>query len=105
MEKPVFELRYSPLFYDDMMEIVSYISEVLKEPEIAKEYIDRIEIAIQKRCPFADSFPIYPGSEIRELPYRSIKVGNYVILYVVYANIMEVRRVVYNRRNMFPELI
>lgn len=40
----------------------------------------------------------------RQYPYYRIYIKNYVIFYVVLGNVMEVRRIVYSRRNL-PEQI
>ena len=46
----------------------------------------------------------YHSAKERQYPYYRIYVKNYVIFYVVIGDIMEVRRILYNRRNI-PEHI
>ena len=41
-----YELRYLPLFYEDMYEKVTYIREKLLNPEAADDLIDVVEKAL-----------------------------------------------------------
>jgi toxin-antitoxin system, toxin component, relE family len=42
----------------------------------------------------------YPSTRERALPYYPIYVREYIILYVVIGDTMEVRRILYSRRNL-----
>ena len=53
MNKSVYSLRYLPLFYDDLEEHVMYISDVLRNKDVANELIDVVEKAILNRLPSA----------------------------------------------------
>lgn len=103
-----FRLRYLPLFYDDFSEIIDYISNHLMNPQAADELIDAVEEAILQRLPFADSFPEYPSKFDRKHRYYRIDVKNYTVFYVVIHDVncsfMEIRRILYNKRN-FSNLI
>lgn len=94
-----YELRYLPLFYDDMLEKVSYISQKLQNPKAADDLINDVEAAILKRLPDCESFEPYHSLNDREYPYYRIYVRNYIVFYVVIAignkKIMEVRRFLY----------
>lgn len=94
-----YELRYLPIFYDDMYKIVSYIREKLLNPTAADDLIDEVEAAITNRLPDCESFEPYLSSKYREHPYYRIYVKNYIVFYVVIKDgnrkIMEVRRILY----------
>ena len=97
-------LRYLPTFYNDLERIVFYISEKLHNPQAAIDLTGRIETAILNRLPVAESFEKYHSRKERKYPYYRIYVGNYTVYYVVIDDdpqqkIMEVRRLLYNRRN------
>lgn len=64
-----YELRYLPLFYEDMYEKVTYIREELFNPEAADTLIDAVEEAILERLPNCESFE----------PYHSMKEREYLI--------------------------
>lgn len=99
-----YELRYMPLFYDDLKEKVDYIAEKLINPIAANELLDAVEKAILERLPMAEAFEPYHSMRQREKPYYRIYVKNYIIYYVVLTNeygnkIMEVRRFLYNKQD------
>ena len=99
-----YRLRYLPLFYEDLDEKVTYILEKLKNPKAANELLDKVEAAIMKRLPVAESFEPYHSVRERRYAYYRIYVDNYIIFYVVIDDnpndlIMEVRRFLYNGQN------
>ena len=48
----------------------------------------------------AEAFEPYPSSRERQHPYYRIQVKNFTIFYVVIGDTMEVRRIIYSRRNL-----
>ena len=104
MENKKYELRFLPLFENDLTEIVEYISFTLKTPTAAERLVDDVERAINNRLFCAESFePFYSAKETK-YPYYKISVRNFTVFYVVIDNVMEVRRILYNRRD-FNNLI
>ena len=95
-----YELRILPLFGDALDEIVDYITYRLRNPIAAEALVDEVEKAIYERLSCAESFAPYPSSRERKYPYYPIPVKNLTIFYVVIGNTMEVRRIIYSRRNM-----
>ena len=98
-----YELRYLPLFYDDLNRVVKYVSESLQNPEAANRLIDAVEKAILERAPYAESFEPFHSNRKRKAPYYRIYVGNFIVYYVVLQengiSIMEVRRFLYRKQN------
>ena len=104
MHSEKYRLRYLPLFYKDLDEKITYIAEKLKNPKAASDLLDKVEAAILKRLPVAESFETYHSLRERRYAYYRIYVDNYVIYYVVIDDdpddrIMEVRRFLYNGQN------
>ncbi len=99
MDRPPYEIRYLPIFNADLTQIMFYISQVLHSPKAAEKLLADLETAIQKRlyCPLA--FEPYPTKIKRPYPYYRIYVGNYTLYYVVIGHTVEMRRMVYSRRN------
>ena len=79
MAENIYSLRYLPMFYKDLEEIVVYVSEALQNPRAANDLIDEIELAIKERLPFAESFEKYRSAKERKYPYYRIYVRNFVI--------------------------
>ena len=98
-----YELRYLPLFYEELRQSVTYIATELENLNAAQDLLDAVESAILERLPIAESFEKYHSQIEREYPYYRIYVGNYIVFYVVLSEgenkIMEVRRFLYKGRN------
>lgn len=104
MSEKQYELRILPLFEDDLNKIVDYITFRLKNPAAAERLVDDVERAIRDCLPFAESFERYHSVRERRYPYYRIYVRNFTIFYVVIDNVMEVRRIMYSRKNWKAEI-
>jgi plasmid stabilization system protein ParE len=94
----MYRLRFTALFEQDMDEVASYIQNVLKNDAAAERLVFDTQEAIRTRLKSPLAFAPYPSQRQRPFPYYYIKVRNYLVLYVVIDDIMEVRRFVYGRR-------
>jgi hypothetical protein len=63
-----------------------------------------VQTAIRERMACAEAFEPYHSNRERQYPYYRIYVKNYIIFYVVIGDVMEVRRIVYSRRNLSEQL-
>ena len=100
MNRKQYKLSILPLFEEDLNEILDYIMFRLHNPAVADSLIDAVEDAIQKRLEAPDIFEPFPSTREREHPYYRIQVRNFTVFYVVIGDTMEVRRILYSRRNM-----
>lgn len=98
MKNEKYKLRYLPLFEQDLIQTVSYITNVLKNTDAAEKLVNDIEDAIQERLEYTLAFEPFPSKK-RDYPYYRIYVRNYVIYYVVIGDVMEVRRFLYGARD------
>ena len=94
-----YTLRYLLLAKQDLSEIVNYIQNNLENPIAAENTLSKIEAAILERLESPESFAVWQSKKQRPYPYRKINVGNYTVWYVVIDHIMEVRRILYSRRD------
>jgi addiction module RelE/StbE family toxin len=94
------ELRYSPLFYEDLDKITDYLLSELKNELAAKPLVHNVEIAIKKRLASPLSTAPYQSIGSRPHLYRRILVDNYLIFYVVVGNVVIIRRMLYGRRDL-----
>ncbi|UTC57286.1 type II toxin-antitoxin system RelE/ParE family toxin [Treponema sp. OMZ 305] len=94
-----YTLCYLPLAKQDLSEIVNYIQNNLENPIAAENTLSKIEAAILERLESPESFAVWQSKKQRPYPYRKINVGNYTVWYVVIDHIMEVRRILYSRRD------
>ncbi len=100
MDGKQYKLRVLPLFEEDFNEILDYITLRLKNIKAADDLIADVETAIQKRLSMPEAFEPYPSTRDREHPYYAIQVRNFTVFYVVIGDTMEVRRILYSRRDM-----
>lgn len=95
-----YELRYLPIFEQDLVKTVSYITNVLKNPDAANRLLTDVEKAIYERLENPLSFEPYRSVKKRKNNYYRIYVRNYTVYYVVVDDVMEVRRLIYRARDM-----
>lgn len=99
MQMKEYALRYLPLAQEDLFEIIDYIQNNLQNPIAAENTLNKIESAILERLKAPESYAVWKSQKKRDYPYRRINVGNYTVWYVVIDDVMEVRRILYSRRN------
>ena len=95
-----YKLSFLPLFEEDLNEIVDYITTDLQNPSAADRLVGDIESAINKRLEAPLSFAPFRSSKKRPHPYYRINVRNFPVFYVVINDTMEVRRVLYSKRDL-----
>ena len=98
--KQSYQLRFLPLFEQDLISVANYITHVLKNEDAALRLINDIEAAILERLNNPIAFEPYHSSKKRDYPYYRIYVRTYVIYCVVIDDVMEVRRVMYGLRDI-----
>lgn len=99
-----YKLHYIELAISDLREIVHYISNQLFARQAAIELVDKLDKAISNLAHFPFSGHLYRNNHRLEDEYRVLVVERYVVFYVVYDDIVEIRRILYGKRN-FEELI
>ena len=68
MENNSYQLRYLPLFEQDLIGVVNYITNVLKNEDAALRLINDVETAILKRLDNPLSYEPYPSTKKRDYP-------------------------------------
>lgn len=100
MNERHYELKILPLFEEKLQETVDYISIRLRNPIAAEAFLDAVEAAIYERLQAPEAFDQYRSQKDRAHTYYAIPVKNYYVFYVVIGNVMEVRTLVYSRRDL-----
>jgi plasmid stabilization system protein ParE len=93
-------IKYLPIAEKDLIEIVDYISETLKVPRTALNFVNEVEKKILNLKTRPYSHRIYRPSKPIDTEYRILNVKNYLIFYVVLDDIIEIHRVIYNKRDL-----
>ena len=99
-----YELRYLPLFRDELMDRALYIATEFNDPETATKLVKEVEKAIEKRVDLnPEGYEPIPSKLDPGTMYYRIYVKNYTVYYAVYEDgghkIMEPRRFVHNLEN------
>ena len=95
-----YRLQYLPLFWDDLEEAVFYIRDVLKNPAAAERLLDKVEEAILEHAKAPTMAQVYKTTRTRPQPYHRFAVGNYMVFYVVFDDVMEMRRLTSGARDL-----
>ena len=99
MDIAKYKLRYTQDFLDDLNGIVDYIADSLLNPEAAQRLVDDVHAAILERLKTPAAFEQYHSRLSLRDSWYLIHVRNYTVFYVVEGDTMEVRRILYNRRD------
>jgi toxin ParE1/3/4 len=88
------QLRFSRRAEADLVRIADFIAR--ENPERAVSFIGELRLRCRKLIAFPEAAPLRPelGRGVRLKVFRS-----YLILYVVHADILEIRRVVHGAQN------
>ena len=92
MDNIEYSLQYLPLFEQDLAAVRRYIESSLHNPNAALRLIKDTEKAIYKRLANPVSFEPLRSTRNRKHPYYPIYIRNYMVLYVVIGDVMEIRR-------------
>jgi len=104
MNNKKYYIKYLPLFYKDLNKITKYINHKLNNRIAADNLISEVKQKIEKRAYNPISYEKYSSSTKRKNIYYKLYIKNYIVFYIVKDNIMEIRRILYNKRN-FDKLI
>lgn len=96
----MYKINYLPLAQQDLINIASYLAEVLKAPKAAIDFIDAVEIGIKRLAEFPFSCRVYTPINKLETEYRMLQVKNYAVLYTIVEQTVEIHRVVFAKMDL-----
>ena len=98
--KNKYTIKYTYTFTKQFKNILKYFIYKLKNKIAAENFYNEVIREIEKRSENPKSFEKYRSNKKRKNTYYRIYVKNYTIFYVVKNNTMEIRRILYSKRNM-----
>ena len=103
MDSNKFSYRLSNAAESDIDEIITYIAEDLGNPDAAQSFIDEMIKRIEDLCEMPRIGNIVENDLIHRNNIRRILVHNHILYYFIddQNRIINVMRVVYNRRDQF----
>ena len=100
MTRTNYKVRTTATYEVDLENAVFYIKDVLHNKTAAIRLIRDIESAILDRSYSPFLFRPYPRKNKHKEEYYPIYVRNYIVFYVIIGDVMEVRRLIYCKRNI-----
>lgn len=94
MEK--YRIRIFPIAQQDMLEFVDYIN--MLSPKAASEQYDALIKNIGTLETLSERCPLCKDTQLRLRGYRTLQVNNYIVFYVVNADTVEIRGILYAKR-------
>ena len=95
MEKK-YKIEYLPSSAKDLTEIVDYLK--IDSPQSALNFLDKIDESIShlEQFPFIGVIP--KDIRLQSLGYRILIIDNYLVFYVGFDDIVEIRRIISGKR-------
>lgn len=91
-----FKLRILPVAQEDMREVVDYVNTL--SPQAAQNLYDEIVKGIASLAELPMRCGLLKASELRAKGYRALRVKNYTVFYVVLDDTVQIRRILYTKR-------
>lgn len=102
MENSNYKIKYLPSFITQFNSTLNYITKTLSNKNAAERLYKNVIEQIEKRSISPEGYEKYISKG--NVTYYRIYVKNYTIFYTVQNDVMEVRRILYSKRN-FKKLI
>jgi plasmid stabilization system protein ParE len=80
----------------DLIEIVEYLNTL--SPEAAIRYYDTLTVAISGLGDMPERCPLVKDTNLQLRGYRFLPVENYTVFFVVIGKTVQIRRILYSRR-------
>ena len=91
-----YKIRIYPAAKRDLSEIVDYLNTL--SPDAAHRYYDRIVEEIGSLATMPERCPRPKDLALRAKGYRYLIVEKYLVFYVVHDDVVQIRRILYGKR-------
>ena len=92
-----YEIRIFPTAQLDLLDVIDYLNTLSQDT--ALKYYDRLTCEIASLSTMPERCPRPRDLALAAKGYRYLVVGNYLIFYVVAGNVVQIRRILYARRD------
>ena len=99
MASKKYTIKYTATFISQFNNILKYFMSKLNNKIAAENFYMEVTSEIEKRSQNPESYEKYISQRKRKYAYYRIYVKNYTVFYTVKDDVMEVRRILYSRRN------
>ena len=94
MEK--YEIKLFPTAQNDLGDVVDYLNTL--SPETAMVYYDLLIEKVGTLTTMPERCRLVKDKELRLRGYRALLVNNYIIFYIINGKTVEIRRILYAKR-------
>ena len=91
-----YDAKIFPIAQNDLCDIVDYINTL--SPNAAIRYYDLIVEKIGTLTTMPKQYPLAKDTQLRLRGYRTLLVKNHIVFYVISGRTVEIRRILYARR-------
>jgi len=102
MPKKKYSVLIYPLAEQDLDEILVYLNEFSVKG--ANAFLDKLSMKLERLEEYPEMFPLVKDERLLEKGYRIIPIDNYLVFYVVTKKVVQIRRIVFGKRNYFDFL-
>ena len=92
-----YEVRIFPTAQQDLLDVIDYLNTLSQDT--ALKYYDRLTSEIASLSTMPERCPRPRDLALAAKGYRYLVVGNYLVFYVVSGNVVQIRRILYARRD------
>jgi len=86
----------SPCAQSDFFDVAEHMDNLL--PEIAAQSFETFVRTVASLEKSPNNYPLAKDSQLRLRGYRLLPIDKYVVFYVINGNVVEIRRILYARR-------
>lgn len=91
-----YKVRIFPTAQQDLKDIVDYLNTL--SPEAATSYYDEIVEKVQSLSSMPERCPLCRDQQLKLRGYRKLIVRQYIVFFVIHADTVQIRRILYGRR-------
>ena len=91
-----YSIKIFPTAQSDLQDIVAYLNTL--SPDVAMRYYDLIVEKVGTLKTLPERCPSVKDTQLRLRNYRMLLIENYIVFYVVNGKMVEIRRILYARR-------
>jgi plasmid stabilization system protein ParE len=92
-----YSIKVFPAAEEDLNEIIEYLNTL--SPQAAVKYYDLIVEKIGTLASMPERCPLLKDAQLRLRGYRMLLVKDYAVFYVIQNKTVEIRRILYAKRN------
>lgn len=92
-----YDVRIFPTAQQDLLDVIDYLNTLSKETALS--YYDRLVNEIASLSTMPERCPRPRDLALAAKGYRYLVVGNYLVFYAIVGSVVQIRRILYARRD------